>query len=64
MKSIDLVREEDIDKGRYKFDFQVKGGNFKDWTTMIMAPAEDHEEILKATARFRAAGLETRVVRS
>lgn len=59
---IELVKEEDVDNKVFRFDFQVKGKTFKDWTTMIKAPTADHEEIKKAEARFRAAGLETRVV--
>ena len=62
--SINLVREEEVDNNIFKFDFQVKGGNYKDWTTLIKAPTEDHEEIKKARARFEAAGLQTRVVQA
>lgn len=59
---INLVREDEVDNKIFKFEFQVKGGKYQEWTTLIKAPSEDHDAIKKARARFENSGFQTRVI--
>ena len=60
--NLELVNEGEIDREVYTWALQVRGRAYLDWTTMMLAAREDHDELVAATKRFKGHGYECRTV--